>query len=907
MNKNPPSLNEAIDLAAEAPAEQVRLRRQAMNGNAAQGNGSSTTRSALTDAAINTELFSKAEAMDFDAKASTVRFRSGNTNDRDKIGVQLTSNSDVFTNDNSSHLKCNTHSNNSQYYKQKPESHTSPSFPSTSRQSASQNCHQFHDFQDTQHIITKLQKMNTGQSELITELKIRAAVLENELQHARKNKEAAEKSLGIVIESMARFHQSNPIYFPSVAIASTERSDVGLGVYVADQGVKTKELEKEIDLIRRENRLLRRREKEFGYKPLRVGDDETEGKQVHVNFRTPAEGASGETGKGKERMEVSFEYGSGPTPEQLVGSWGNENADPSFQHNGLTSQQLIGSWGNPSFGVGEAGPSTADNLNKSFDSGSTTVPNTPVLGTSSFNASFADVGLHSLEENMDMDNDGFPPAISFNSSSTDSVEAPRIVGDEEEEKNIDEQLLDQQAAMNKFKAMPKPSVLRVGFEVEGTKRGDDYDSNPLRLSSHPPSYHRNGSMRDYNRFGPNQPPTGPRTLRSESQLEFKIPADLSKDKELWEEGERKEAVEIHMRSISSRARDSEMRFPEFFRYGICYRPSSTDSNFLRTVMLGNLPVGTEMRDVLARIRGGEVLSASLLDTVKITGAMSARVVFRHEASAEEYVLYAKQQPIVFGNGDEDQEAEVTLLISPTYPPSPRFLSRLLSHGQSRCLSLPNFPPSLSLTALERHLSGNNGVRGSLLVEMWIDESGTLHLQFSDIVWAGAAYGILTRHSSYRGLDVLFSDDPCSGPVEELSLPVPPRPPMLPPNWAALQKRVVNTANGGEDVSKEIEGIQRKRLAALSNQKVEIPSFSGNGITGESWADEVIDELSSPPLPSASTFSPTEAAMAVPPNSPILGVNGEQLFCGAGDLVSAGNAVESILVENVNEMMFHGQN
>ena len=196
------------------------------------------------------------------------------------------------------------------------------------------------------------------------------------------------------------------------------------------------------------------------------------------------------------------------------------------------------------------------------------------------------------------------------------------------------------------------------------------------------------------------------------------------------------------------------------------------------------------------------------------------------------------------------------------------------------------------------------------MEMWIDESGTLHLQFSDVSWAGAAYGILTHHSSYRGLDVLFSDDPCSGPVDELSLPIPPRPPMLPPNWAALQKRAASTADEEEDAVKEVEGIQRKRLAALSNQKVEIPSFSGNGITGESWADEVIDELSSPPLPSASTFSvgsPTEAAMAVPPNSPIHGVKGEQLFCGAGEMGSGGKGVESILVENVNEMMFNGKN
>jgi hypothetical protein len=910
INNKPLSLSDAIITITEAAAEQVRLRRQAMKGNTTRGNGSSITCSTLKDAAMNTELFNYAKAIEINAKASSERFRSGKTNGKDEIDVQRTSDSDTFTNSNTPNLKGNTHSNNSQHYKQASEAYVSPSIPSTSRQYASQNFHQIHDYQDTQHIITQLQKMVTGQSELITELKIRAAVLENDLQHARKDKEATEKSLGIVIESLARFHQSSPPSFSGAAPAGTERSDVGLGVYVADQGEKIKELEKEIDLIRRENRRLRRREKEFGYKPLRVGDNEAEGKEVHVDFRrgSPIQGSL-DKGKGKEKMEVSFEYGNGPTPEQLVGSWGNENADPGSKHNGLTSQQLIGSWGNPSFGVGQAGPSAAETLNRSFDSGSTTVPNTPVFGTTSFNASFADVGLHSLEENMDMDNDGFPPAISFNSSSSNGAEVSQTNCDAEEEKDIDKQLLDQQAAMNKFKSMPKPSVLRVGWEVEGTKRGDDYNSNPLRVSSHPPSYHRNGSMRDYNRFGPNQPPAGPRAMRSESQLELKILADLSEDRGLWEEGERKEAVEIHMRSISSRARDSEMRFPEFFRYGISYRPSSTDSNFLRTVMLGNLPVGTETRDVLARVRGGEVLSASLLDTVKITGAMSARVVFRHEASAEEYVLYAKQHSIVFGDRDEGQEAEVTLLNTPTYPPSPRFLSRLLLHGQSRCLSIANFPPSLSLTALERHLSGNNGVRGSMLVEMWIDESGALHLQFSDVSWAGAAYGILNHHSSYRGLDILFSDDPCSGPVEELSLPIPPRPPMLPPNRVVLQKHAASPADEEEHMVKETEGTQRKRLAALSNQKVEIPSFSGNGITGESWADEVIDELSSSPLPPTSTFfagSPPEAALAVPPNSPIQGVKGEQGFCGAGGMRSIGNSVDPILVENVNEMMVHGQ-
>jgi hypothetical protein len=814
-----------------------------------------------------------------------------------------------LTNGDSPQMNSNIQPNNPQHPSQK--FHASQSTTSMSYQSAPRNLSQLCDFQDFQLTITQLQSLNKSQSEQITELKIRVAVLENELSHTKRDKDAVSNSLGIVIESLTRFHHSTSTS-ASAGLPQSLKEEVGLGVYLGDQGGKIKELEKEIEQIRKENRCLRRREKEFGYAPLRVGEYERE--EHHVRFQSgmPLQGSSGDKGKGKERMQGSFEHGNGPTPEQLIGSWGNP---PSFQHSGadgLTSSQLIGSWGNPepSFGLGEPGPSK---FNNSFASGSTTAPNTPILNATNF-ASFADVGLHSLEENMDMDNDGFPPALSFPSSTSNSKSNININSNGgEEEKDIDEQLLDQQATMSKFMAMPKPNILRVGFEVEGTKRGPDYDANPLK----PSSYQRNGSMRTYDRFGNNTPPSGPRSM-----TELKIPSDLSRDENLWDgKEERKDAVEIHMRSISSRARDSEMRFPEFFRYGILYQPSSTDSNYLRTVMLTNLPVGTELRDVLARVRGGEILSASLLDTRSITGALSARVVFRHEGAAEEYVLYAKGHPILFGDEDGGKEAKVTLLTTPTYPPSPRLLNRLLSHQQTRCLSLPNFPPHFSLTALERQLASNNGVRGSMLIEFFIDEEGTLHLQFSDIFWAGAAFGILTNFRDYRGLDVKFVEDPCTGPLSDLSSPIAPRPPMLPKNWDVLQKQYaennhsldIGGVGGGflaeqrrrfaalegkdGEVVREVEGLQRKRLLALSNQKVEIPSFSGQGITGESWADEVIEELDSETPPSLPTpSSPSGLGVTVPPNSPIQNGEGE---------VEGG--IGAILIENVNEMMFQGEN
>jgi hypothetical protein len=777
--------------------------------------------------------------------------------------------------------------------------------------------------------------------EQITELRIKVAVLENELVHARQDKDAVSNILGIVIESLAQFHNASP-----ASGASTERGaqggEVGLSVPMGNTSVggdmggartDVRGLEKEIDRLRRENRVLRKREKEMGYgvavKSL-PGEDE----EHHVHFRPgiPVAGSSGEKGKSQERVpngdgfENSFQNGGGygPTPEQLIGSWGN--SDPSFHNssnaNGLTSKDLMGSWGNPSFGVGEAGPSNPKN---SFDSSSTTVPNTPVLNATSLDTSFADIGLHSLEENMDMDSDGFSPAFFFPSSNpnlsstTPSAPAQNGMGEEED---IDAQLLDNQSALQKLNSLPKPSVLKVGFEIEGTKRGEDYDTNPLRA---PPTYERQRSMRDYDRFGTNPPLSGPRALRNGSDLALKIPADLSKDESLWEDKEeRKDAVEIHMRATSSRARDAETKFPDFFRYGISYHPSSSDYNYLRTVMLTNLPVDTELRDVLARVRGGEVVSASLLDTRSITSSLSARIVFRHEAAAEEYALYCGQHPLAFPSASTSESdsstsspATVTLLSTPTYPLNPRTLGRLISHAQTRCLSLPSFPPSSSLNGLERQLSAGNGRRADMLVEMWIDEDGTLRLHFSDVLSADAAYRILTHFPAYRCLHVLFSDDPCAGPVEELSLPVEPRPPMLPKNWAELQKRAMGGGvdGDGDEVVKGGEGVERKRLAALSNQKVKIPSFSGRALQGDSWADEVIEELEGE-CPASDLLQTTTSrvemeveiggkegvGVVAPPNSPTHGfaemengvVNGEG-ECG----------INAILVRNVNEMMFQG--
>jgi hypothetical protein len=746
------------------------------------------------------------------------------------------------------------------------------------------------------------QHQETNKADQIISLRIRVAVLENELSHAKKEKVAVETSLGIVIESLTRLHNSNAT--PS----STNGGDAALGADRREVRIDAKGLEKEIERLRKENRGLRQQAREqrrsylaHSHSADREDQLVNEREDVHFQPRTPVQRASSSIGKikskGKERVQDSFENGVLQVlePETLIGSWGNPAFDSSFDAAGPSPYKL-----NDSFGSG----------------GSTTVPNTPLLSPTEFDVSFADVGLHSLEENMKMDSDGFPPALSFDSGKGRTANNDVQNGGEEgeEEKDIDKQLEEQRAVMVKFNNVPKPGVLKVGFDVEGSKRGEEYDFTSLS-SLKASNYSRSHSMRDYNRFGP---PTGPKAMIGDG-TSFEAPKDMSFNSTLWKEKEDFDgAVEMHMRACTNR----DMRFPDFFRYGIQYVPSASDSNYLRTVMVTNLPLDTELRDVLTRVKGGEVLSASLLDTGKLMGNLSARVVFRHEAAAEEYALYARDHPIRFGDGEK--QAEVTLIETPTYPLNPRASARLQAHQQTRCLSLPNFPTTFSLNSLERNLSCGNGIRAEMLVEMWIDEVGTLHLQFSSVEEAGKAFGILGAWQMYRGLDVRFEQDPCAGEVEELQSPVKPRPPVFPHNWAALEKaneelrarsigvngelldnqrKIFASLEGrGDCVVQDVEGMRRKRLATLSNQKVEIPSFNGKEILGASWADEVIEEAESG---DPSLSSPTASAPNPPPNSPIRNsdilANGREKD-GAQPI---NEKINAIMVDNVNEMMFQG--
>jgi hypothetical protein len=764
---------------------------------------------------------------------------------------------------------------------------------------------------------------------------------------ARGDKEALSNSLGIVVESLTRYYSTSHSH-TCFANACGEGNVAGKGDVGGEggKGDKVKGLEKEIGRLRRENRVLRQEVRGRGL-GCQCGSQGLCGERADRGFG-PGNGNRGlRSGTPVVPSAFASPIGEERGEERDGGKGkgkGRERVEAAFQESGdeariaLEAEKFIGSWGNPnpnaSFGFRAA---------RSFESGSTTVPNTPVLQASAgFDNSFADVGLHSLEENMDVDFDGpasftGKPVLKRGNGDRDGGEEWGGVDGEEKDVDIDidEQPAQHQKAMQQFMAAPKPGVLKVGFEVEGSRRGEEYSFTTSNSSSKALSYSRSGSMREYNRF------SLPSLPKDASQLSQFFNHHLSKDRVEEEDKqdltqtdksspwispeEREDAICIHQRATGSKA---SKNLPGFFRYGYAYIPSLIDTNFYRTILISNLPSSIELRDILARVRGGEIVSAMVLDTISLTGGKTAIVQFVHESAAAEYVAYVHAHPVVFG--EERVSAEVTLVQTPTWPLSDLSRWRILVQKQTRCLYISHFPPEMDLEVMVRDLTYGNAFRAAHVLAVDMDNERTVWLEFASVNAAGVAFGILTKKMSCGELVFGFAEDPCARPLEDLLAPAGLRTSMLSRirelgadgelmiecrkcgdefesnNQLYAHLREAHSIGGskgfefeGVGIGAEVIEMQMKRLAALENRKVEIPSFSGKGLVGASWADEVVEEAELNNAPSVSSLT----TLMVPPNSPVR--DAAALANGREEGENIKENTNAIMVDNINEMMFQG--
>ncbi|KAF5877946.1 putative t-complex protein 1 subunit beta protein [Botrytis fragariae] len=453
------------------------------------------------------------------------------------------------------------------------------------------------------------------------------------------------------------------------------------------------------------------------------------------------------------------------------------------------------------------------NLERGEDGSLSVPPNFPILPTTQKRKSIHDYNTSTLDDVLASDDEDAEPVI-----------------------KIEDQLLFQQQAHANFINFPAPAVLKAGFELSPAKavRGHDY--------AHQIQANRNVY---YDRFNTRNSNASTRSRSAE------LP-DLRPGTTIWTTPQQRDGeIMTHMGDCDPKNRN----IPDYFRYGILYVPASGDDDILRGVHIGGIPEDMELRDVLARVRGGRIYSAVLLDTMKLTGSKSALITFINQEDAKAYVEYANAHPITLRamdlGGENVAQAIVTHIHTPTYPFSPAKFRAIFELNRTRILTIPNFPPNISLRTLVYDLRNRNEFRANSLLEWYIDDEGTLRMEFSSMDGAGSAFGLLTRSGGYRdfGLILQFERDNCEGDLQELWKEPEKRRPMFPPTELGVrtdrrESRVEGMGDGSkvDAVVDSVLVVQRKRLAALQRQHDVIPSLRGSALKAGSWADEVEEEL-----------------------------------------------------------------
>jgi len=205
-------------------------------------------------------------------------------------------------------------------------------------------------------------------------------------------------------------------------------------------------------------------------------------------------------------------------------------------------------------------------------------------------------------------------------------------------------------------------------------------------------------------------------------------------------------------------------------YGIKHNPSPDDGSYYKAVLLGNLPQDIDYHMLLAKVRGGSIISATLCDTTKIRGCRgrkSALVVFHNAIAARAYVQFANTHGIYL----DSERTSVRLIDTPTYPLSTHAENRI-KNGQTRYLVIEKSHRELSLSKIDRIISfGVNDYRADAIDRFWKDECGNVRIRFASINAASMGYWKLSSDPNYGPSMLKFEKDPCGRPLSDL-LPAP---------------------------------------------------------------------------------------------------------------------------------------
>jgi hypothetical protein len=136
------------------------------------------------------------------------------------------------------------------------------------------------------------------------------------------------------------------------------------------------------------------------------------------------------------------------------------------------------------------------------------------------------------------------------------------------------------------------------------------------------------------------------------------------------------------------------KFPNLpiIRIGLRHTPCEIEKDF-RTITISSLPPNTSMDQVLRAIRGGEVLSAFMCNTVRITGSLTALITFVNSTGAARFMSITEKE----GCYVAFQKVKVKLVKTATYPMRRILQDRIINRGRTRALTILSANRSIKKT------------------------------------------------------------------------------------------------------------------------------------------------------------------------------------------------------------------
>lgn len=183
---------------------------------------------------------------------------------------------------------------------------------------------------------------------------------------------------------------------------------------------------------------------------------------------------------------------------------------------------------------------------------------------------------------------------------------------------------------------------------------------------------------------------------------------------------------------------------------VMFKRGKSRAQDYRTIMIEKIPFASSLFDIIPAIQGDRIISGQILQTTTLTGSLTARIIFREQKYALEFINSTLSNPLSF-NG---LAACVYLVATPTWPHSPAIDAMGFTQASSRCVIIRKVPLDLTVHAIRFWLEAGDCT--NVETPPMVEKSDTeITIWFASEAAASRGFYILSKNHSFRDLEIVF--------------------------------------------------------------------------------------------------------------------------------------------------------